>query len=109
VTADLQTKTTAMPIPHSPTRSPPAASRSATALAAASAAIRASTSQLRDRAGHAGLSDNYDLTYHGASPGITPATLTVAADAQTKVYGQGDPALTYQADGFRFTTTSPAS
>ena len=36
---------------------------------------------------------------------ITPATLTVTAGAQTKVYGQADPALTYVATGFQFTDT----
>jgi hypothetical protein len=39
---------------------------------------------------------NYALTYVGANLTITPRALTVTADAQTKVYGTADPALTYQ-------------
>jgi hypothetical protein len=42
------------------------------------------------------LSDNYTLTYVGANLSITPRLITVTADAKTKVYGQADPALTYQ-------------
>ena len=42
------------------------------------------------------LNSNYSLTYVGANLTITPATITVTADAQTKVYGQTDPALTYK-------------
>ena len=48
------------------------------------------------------LTTNYDLTYVGADLSITPATLTVVADPQTKVYGQSDPALTYVPTGFQF-------
>ena len=40
--------------------------------------------------------DNYDLTYVGANLSITAAPITVTANAQTKVYGTSDPALTYQ-------------
>jgi len=43
---------------------------------------------------------NYNLTYEEAGLTITPATLAVTADPQTKVYGQGDPALTYTLSGF---------
>ena len=39
---------------------------------------------------------NYSLTYIGANLTILPIPLTVTADPQTKVYGQADPALTYQ-------------
>ena len=42
------------------------------------------------------LSTNYALTYVGANLGITARPLTVTADAQTKVYGNADPTLTYQ-------------
>ena len=38
-----------------------------------------------------------------ANPTVTKAPLTVTADAKTKVYGQGDPALTYVATGYQFT------
>ncbi len=40
--------------------------------------------------------DNYNLTFVGANLEITPAFLTVTADAgQGKLYGAADPALTY--------------
>ncbi len=46
--------------------------------------------------GSLAASANYALTYAGANLSITAAPLTVTADAQTKVYGTSDPALTYQ-------------
>src|SRR5262249_25123279 len=49
---------------------------------------------------------NYDLTYVGANLAITPATLTVTANPQTKVYGQSDPALTYGVSGLQFADTA---
>ncbi len=39
--------------------------------------------------------NNYAFSYVGSTLTITPATLTVAADPQTKVYGSVDPALTF--------------
>jgi gliding motility-associated-like protein len=42
------------------------------------------------------LSSNYTLTFTGANLTITTRDITVTANAQTKVYGQADPALTYQ-------------
>jgi hypothetical protein len=36
---------------------------------------------------------------------VTPAVLTIAADHQTKVYGDADPALTFVASGFQFGDT----
>jgi hypothetical protein len=51
---------------------------------------------------------NYTISFTGSSLSITPATLTVTANAQTKVYGQADPALTYVASGFQFADTAPA-
>lgn len=42
------------------------------------------------------LSANYTLTYIGANFTITTRPVTVTADAKTKVYGDADPALTYQ-------------
>lgn len=55
--------------------------------------------------GTVALSDNYTLTFVGANLTITPATLTVKVDLQTKVYGSADPALTYVATGFQFSDT----
>ncbi len=41
------------------------------------------------------LSSNYTIAYVGANLTITPLAITVTADAQSKVYGAADPALTY--------------
>ena len=46
--------------------------------------------------GSLALNSNYALTYVGANLTITTRTITVTADAKTKVYGNSDPALTYQ-------------
>jgi large repetitive protein len=45
------------------------------------------------------VNSNYSITFVGAELTITPLALTVTADAQTKVYGDADPALTYQVTG----------
>ena len=42
---------------------------------------------------------NYTISYTGSNLGITPAILTVLANAQTKVYGATDPALTFSVTG----------
>ncbi|MBS1533168.1 MAG: gliding motility-associated C-terminal domain-containing protein, partial [Bacteroidetes bacterium] len=42
------------------------------------------------------LNSNYSLSYVSANLSITQSAITVTADAKTKVYGQSDPALTYQ-------------
>lgn len=42
---------------------------------------------------------NYTLTYQGANLTINPAPLTVTANSLTRIYGQEDPELTYQAVG----------
>jgi hypothetical protein len=39
---------------------------------------------------------NYAITYNTAAFTINPAAVTVTADAKSKTYGDGDPALTYQ-------------
>ena len=49
---------------------------------------------------------NYTINYIGSNLAITPATLMVAANAQSKVYGAADMALTYTASGFKFTDTT---
>src|SRR5258707_5599470 len=49
---------------------------------------------------------NYTIAFTGNTLSITPATLTVKADPQTKVYGQGDPTLSYVATGFQFSDTA---
>jgi hypothetical protein len=45
--------------------------------------------------GTLGLNANYVLSYVGANLSITARLITIAADAKSKVYGYGDPALTY--------------
>jgi hypothetical protein len=42
----------------------------------------------------------------GATFTVSPATLTVTANAQTKVYGSTDPALSYAASGFQLGDTA---
>ncbi|MDM1368027.1 MBG domain-containing protein, partial [Myroides marinus] len=42
---------------------------------------------------------NYTMTFAGNNLTITPANLTVTADAQSKVYGSVDPTLTYKVSG----------
>ncbi|HEY6969273.1 MAG TPA: MBG domain-containing protein, partial [Candidatus Angelobacter sp.] len=51
-------------------------------------------------------SSNYTIAFTGNSLTITPATLTIKANPQTKVYGQTDPTLSYVASGFQFTDTA---
>jgi len=46
-------------------------------------------------------SPNYTIDFTGATLAITPAPLDVAANPQTKVYGNPDPVLTFAASGFR--------
>ena len=46
--------------------------------------------------------NNFDVVYGPGTLTVTPATLDVTADAQTKVYGAADPTLTYVASGFQF-------
>ncbi len=43
---------------------------------------------------------NYSVTFNPGTLTVTPATLTVAADNQTKVYGNAVPALTASYSGF---------
>ncbi|BGD85320.1 two-partner secretion system adhesin CdrA [Pseudomonas aeruginosa] len=47
------------------------------------------------------VSGNYDLAYQGNNLTITKALLNVIADGKTKVYGDADPALTYQVSGLK--------
>ncbi|MCO2123280.1 hemagglutination protein, partial [Pseudomonas aeruginosa] len=53
-------------------------------------------------------SGNYDLSYQGNNLTITKALLNVIADAMTKVYGDADPALTYQVSGLKNGDTAGA-
>ena len=47
---------------------------------------------------------NYTMSFTGSTLTITPATLAVTANSQTKVYGTADPGLTDSATGFVDTT-----
>ena len=49
-------------------------------------------------------SSNYAISYTGANLSITPATLSITANAQTKAYGVNDPSLTYMNSGLVNTT-----
>jgi hypothetical protein len=49
---------------------------------------------------------NYSVTVQNGSLTITPATLTVTANPQTKVCGSPDPALTYAVSGFQLSDTA---
>jgi len=46
--------------------------------------------------GDLALSSNYDLSYVGADLDISLRAVTVTADGKSKIYGDADPALTYQ-------------
>ncbi|MDV6418770.1 filamentous hemagglutinin N-terminal domain-containing protein [Pseudomonas aeruginosa] len=54
------------------------------------------------------VSSNYTLNYQGNNLTITKALLNVIADAKTKVYGDADPALTYQVSGLKNGETAGA-
>src|SRR6185503_11515770 len=49
---------------------------------------------------------NYTIAFTGASLTITPAPLTVTAEAKNKEYGAADPPLTYLSSGFKFTDSA---
>jgi filamentous hemagglutinin family protein len=48
---------------------------------------------------------NYAISYAAANFAVTPANLTVTADAKSKTYGDADPALTFVASGFKLSDT----
>src|SRR5207253_88260 len=48
---------------------------------------------------------NYTISFTGNTLSITPATLTVTANHQSKVYGSADPTLTYVDSGYQFSDT----
>ena len=49
---------------------------------------------------------NYTISYAPGSLTVTPATLSVIADAKTKVAGAIDPPLTFVANGFQVADTA---
>ena len=49
---------------------------------------------------------NYSLSFSGANLSVTPAPLTIIADAQSRAYGVNNPPLTYSATGFVLTDTA---
>ncbi len=49
---------------------------------------------------------NYSLSFSGANLGVTPAPLTITANAQSRAYGADNPPLTYGATGFVLTDTA---
>src|SRR5690606_29216239 len=48
-----------------------------------------------------GVDENYDFTYVAANLEVTKAMLTVTVDAQTKVYGEANPTLTFVYSGWQ--------
>ena len=52
--------------------------------------------RLRDPAGQLTAGANYTLTFTAPTSRSRRSALTITADAKTKVYGDADPALTYQ-------------
>lgn len=49
---------------------------------------------------------NYAITFTAGALSITPATLTIAANSLSKVYGTADPLLSFAASGFRLGDTA---
>jgi hypothetical protein len=52
--------------------------------------------------GNNDVTANYALTFIPAELEITKATLTVTADNNTRIYGEADPAFTFQYSGFKY-------
>ncbi|MBB1150545.1 fibronectin type III domain-containing protein [Myroides sp. NP-2] len=59
--------------------------------------------------GSVAASTDYTLVYQAADLDITPATVTITAEAKTKVYGDTDPLLTYTVNGLKGTDTLTGS
>ncbi len=53
-----------------------------------------------------GVDENYDFTYVPSDFSVTKATLTVAADNQTKIYGDANPELTFSYSGWKNDNTT---
>ncbi len=49
---------------------------------------------------------NYKIDFTGNTLTVTPATLTIAADSETKFFGSADPTLAYTSSGFKFPDTA---
>ena len=54
------------------------------------------------------VAPNYTITFTSAKFTITPATLTVTADSQSKLYGALDPEFTYTVEGLKYEDTKEA-
>jgi hypothetical protein len=50
--------------------------------------------------------NNYTISFTGSTLAITAATLTIAAQPKTKIYGATDPALTFTTSGLQFSDTT---
>jgi hypothetical protein len=48
---------------------------------------------------------NYTISFIGNSLSITPATISITAQARTKTYGTADPTLTFTVSGLQFSDT----
>ncbi len=49
---------------------------------------------------------NYTISFIGNNLTISPATLTIVAGPETKVFGSADPTLAYTASGFQYSDTA---
>ena len=49
---------------------------------------------------------NYTIAFTGSTLTVTPATLTIAAEPETKVFGSVDPTLAYTSSGLQFSDTA---
>jgi large repetitive protein len=56
--------------------------------------------------GNLSANGNYAISFTGSSLAITPAPLSITAEAKTKVYGATDPALSFTTSGLQFTDTA---
>ena len=56
--------------------------------------------------GSVAANGNYAITYAGNNLTITPAPLTVAVNAATKIYGDTDPTFAFTTTGLKFTDTA---
>ena len=54
------------------------------------------------------VAPNYTITFTSAKFTITPATLNVTADGQSKLYGALDPEFTYTVEGLKYEDTKEA-
>src|SRR6202041_3248926 len=70
-----------------------------TGALATTATVTSNIGSYRITQGTLAASANYALSYVGANLTVTAAPLTVTADAQSRIYGNANPTLTYVSSG----------